>query len=111
MQTGRRQGCGSLVFHFFSPFDVPLWRGQVVNLAHGGNEYVTSRQKRKTYGRFLVRFFLRKSAFCAVFWDLRQNPVCKPHGINHLQTSQKRAVYMTRTIFRIAPFSAIFFAT
>jgi hypothetical protein len=46
-----------LVFHFALFLFVPLWRGQVVNLSHYGNDFRTSPKKQKTYGSVLVRFF------------------------------------------------------
>jgi hypothetical protein len=52
-------------FSFYSFSFVPLWRGQVVTPSHGGNDYATSRQKRKTYGRYLVRFFRKKVYFAS----------------------------------------------
>jgi hypothetical protein len=79
---------------------VPLWRGQVVHLAHRGNDYVTGGQKRKTYGSHLVRFFCIKMCFCTIFRRMRRHLVRNLHGINRLQTSQKLAVYMTPAISR-----------
>jgi hypothetical protein len=53
---------------------------------------------------------LHKNAFCTVFWDMEKNLPRNLHAINNLHTGEKRAIYMTRPIFRRRPLSANFFA-
>jgi hypothetical protein len=61
-------------YYFIPFFCARLWRGQVIHLSHGGNDCVTSGQKRKTYGRYLVRFFCKKVRLVPFFWASAKIP-------------------------------------
>jgi hypothetical protein len=54
-------------FSFDSFFLRPALAGAVVHLSHSRNDFATSGQNRKTYGRHLVRFFCIKMHFAPVF--------------------------------------------
>jgi hypothetical protein len=80
-------------------------------IIHHGHHITSTRQNRKTYRSVLVRFFCGKVHFAPFFLAPRKNPPCNPHGIRHLQTTQKLAVYMTEVFFRLAPRLMTFVAT